>query len=253
MGALDGKVAIVTGTTAASIGRACAMGLAMAGAKVVVTGRKEPGGLETEQLIKQAGGDALFVRHDVTVEDDWDRVIKTTVDTYGRLDFLVNNAGEAIVKPIAELTREDLIFLRKVDLDGPFLGMKYAWPHLVAAGGGVILNMSSIVGQKGMPNGTAYGAIKGAQLGLTRSGAVEGAPDNIRVISVHPGMIWTAGVPDVLGPDAEKLRPTIAARIPWGETGEPHHVGDAVTFLCSPASKYITGSEFNIDGGAGAG
>lgn len=253
MGVLDGKVAIITGTTAASIGRACAMGLAMAGAKVVVTGRKEPGGRETESLVKEAGGDALFVRHDVTVEDDWQRVIDTTLETYGRIDFLVNNAGEAIVKPIAELTRDDLIFLRKVDLDGPFLGMKYAWPHLVAAGGGVILNMSSIVGQKGMPNGTAYGAIKGAQLGLTRSGAVEGARDNIRVVSVHPGMIWTAGVPDVLGPDAEKLKPKVAARIPWGETGEPHHVGDAVTFLCSPAGSYITGIEFNIDGGAGAG
>lgn len=253
MGALDGKVAIVTGTTAASIGRACAMGLAMAGAKVVVTGRKEPGGRETEELIKAAGRDAVFVRHDVTIEDDWQRVIRTAVDTYGRLDFLINNAGEAIVKPLAEITRDDLIFLRNVDLDGPFMGMKYAWPHLVAAGGGVILNMSSIVGQKGMPNGSAYGAIKGAQLGLTRTAALEGAPHNIRVVSVHPGMIWTAGVPDVLGPDAEKMRPTLAARIPWGETGEPHHVGDAVTFLCSPAGQYITGVEFNIDGGAGAG
>ncbi|MBT4740537.1 MAG: SDR family oxidoreductase [Rhodospirillaceae bacterium] len=253
MGALDGKVAIVTGTTAASIGRACAMGFAMAGAKVVVTGRTVAGGEETETLIRDAGGDALFVRQDVTVEEDWERVIKTTVDTYGRLDFLVNNAGEAIVKPVEELTRDDLIFLRLVDLDGPFLGMKHAWPHLVAAGGGVILNMSSIVGQKTNPRSTAYGAIKGAQLGLTRTGALEGAAVNIRVNSVHPGMIWTAGVPDVLGPDAEKKKPMLAARIPWGETGEPHHVGDPVVYLCSDAGKYITGIEFNIDGGAGAG
>jgi NAD(P)-dependent dehydrogenase (short-subunit alcohol dehydrogenase family) len=253
VGSLDGKVAIVTGTTAASIGRACAMGLAMAGANVVVTGRTVAGGEETEQLIREAGGDALFIRHDVTVEDDWQRVIKTTIDTYGRLDFLVNNAGEAIVKPIEELTRDDLIFLRLVDLDGPFLGMKYAWPHMVAAGGGVILNMSSIVGQKGNPRGTAYGAIKGAQLGLTRTGAIEGAAVNIRVNSVHPGMIWTAGIPDVLGPNAESMKPMMAGRIPWGETGEPHHVGDPVVFLCTDAGKYITGVEFNIDGGAGAG
>lgn len=253
MGALDGKVAIITGCTADSIGRACAMSMAMMGAKVVVTGRKENGGKETEQIIKDAGGKALFVRQDVTLEDDWQRVIQSTLDTYGRLDFLVNNAGEAIVKPIADLTRGDLIFLRQVDLDGPFLGMKHAWPHLIEAGSAVIINMSSIVGQKGMPNGTAYGAIKGGQLGLTRTGALEGAPHNIRVVSVHPGMIWTAGVPDVLGPKAEEMRPAISAKLPWGETGESHHVGDTVAYLCTDAAKYITGCEFNIDGGAGAG
>ena len=253
MGALDGKVAIITGCTAASIGRACAMSIALQGGKVVVTGRKEPGGRETEALIKEAGGDALFVRQDVTVEEDWLRVIQTTVDTYGRLDFLINNAGEAIVKPVEQLTHEDLLFLRQVDLDGPFMGMKFAWPHLAAAGGGVIINMSSIVGQKGMPQGTAYGAIKGGQLGMTRAAALEGAPQNIRVISVHPGLIWTAGVPDVLGPKAEEMKPGIAARIPWGEAGESEHVGDACAFLCTDAAKYITGCEFNIDGGAGAG
>ena len=253
MSPLDGKVAIITGCTAASIGRACAMSMALQGAKVVVTGRTESGGQETERLIKEAGGEALFVRQDVTVKEDWERVVQTTLDTYGRLDFLINNAGEAIVKAIADLTHDDLLFLRYVDLDGPFLGMKYVWPHLIAAGGGVILNMSSIVGQKGMPQGTAYGAIKGGQLGLTRAGALEGAPHNIRVVSVHPGMIWTEGVPDVLGPKAEEMKPGIAAKLPWGEIGEPHHVGDACAFLCTDAAKYITGCEFNIDGGAGAG
>lgn len=253
MGALDGKVAIITGCTADSIGRACGMSMALQGARVVVTGRTVAGGEETEQLVKKAGGDALFVKQDVTSERDWERVVQTVLDTYGRIDFLINNAGEAIVKAIADLTHEDLLFLRHVDLDGPFLGMKYVWPHLTAAGGGVILNMSSIVGQKGMPQGTAYGAIKGGQLGLTRAGALEGAAHNIRVISVHPGFIWTAGVPDVLGPDAEKLRPGIAARIPWGEAGEPQHVAEVCAFLCTDAAKYITGCEFNIDGGAGAG
>ena len=252
MGALDGKVAIITGCTAASIGRACAMSIALQGAKVVVTGRTEAGGQETERLIKDAGGNALFVRQDVTLEEDWQRVIQTAVDTYGRLDFLVNNAGEAIVKPVEQLTFDDLLFLRHVDLDGPFTGMKLAWPHLVEAGGGVIVNMSSIVGQKGMPHGTAYGAIKAAQLGMTRTAALEGAPVNIRAVSVHPGLIWTAGVPDVLGPKAEEMKPGIAAQIPWGEAGESEHVGDAVAFLCTDAAQYITGCEFNIDGGAGA-
>ncbi|MFL2769403.1 MAG: SDR family NAD(P)-dependent oxidoreductase [Rhodospirillaceae bacterium] len=253
MGALDGKVAIITGCTAASIGRACAMSLAMAGAKVVVTGRKKPGGQETEKLIKDAGGDALFIVQDVTVPEDWQRVIQRTIDTHGRLDFLINNAGEAIVGPIEKLTSDDLIFLREVDLDGPFLGIKYAWPHLVRSGGGVIINMSSIVGQKGMPHGTAYGAIKGAQLGLTRACSLEGAPHNIRAVSVHPGFIWTAGVPDVLGPEAEKMRPGIESNIPWGEAGEPEHIGASCTYLCTDSARYITGCEFNIDGGAGAG
>lgn len=252
MHTLYNKVAIVTGTTAESIGRACAMSLAMQGTKVVVTGRKEEGGKETEKIIKNAGGECIYIKQDVTIENDWKKVIEKTIKKYNRLDFLVNNAGEAIVKPIEKLTYSDLKFLRSVDLDGPFMGIKYSWPHMVEAGGGVILNMSSIVGQKGNPRSSAYSAIKGAQLGLTRSCAMEGALVNIRVNSIHPGMIWTAGVPDVLGPDAEEKKPSIAARIPWGETGESHHVGDAVAFLCSSQAKYITGVEFNIDGGAGA-
>jgi len=252
MGTLDSKVAIITGCTAASIGRACAMAMAMEGAKIIVTGRTKKGGLETERIIRKAGGEALYVRQDVTVEDDWKNTIDICIKTYGRLDILLNNAGEAIVGPLEKLTRENLIFLRQVDLDAPFLGMKYAWPHLVSAGSGVILNMSSIIGQKGRPFGTAYGAIKGAQLALTRTAALEGAPFNIRAISVHPGMIWTEGVYDVMGPKADDMKPEIAGRIPWGETGEPQHVGATVAFLCSEEASYLTGIEVNIDGGAGA-
>ena len=252
MHSLFNKVAIITGCTADSIGRACALQLAKKGTKVVVTGRTESGGKETEKIIKDNGGDCLYVKHDVTQENDWESVIHQTISKYKRIDFLINNAGEAIVKPIEKLTFDDLEFLRLVDLDGPFIGIKYCWQYMVKIGGGVILNMSSIVGQKGNPKGSAYGAIKGAQLGLTKSCALEGAKFNIRVNSVHPGMIWTAGIPDVLGPDAESKKPMVAARIPWGETGESKHVADAVVFLCSDQGKYITGIEFNIDGGAGA-
>ncbi len=252
MHSLYNKVAIVTGCTADSIGRACALELAKKGTKVVVTGRTEKGGLETEKIIRDCGGECIYVKHDVTKVGDWKLVIDKTLKEFNQINFLINNAGEAIVKPIEKLSFTDLEFLRLVDLDGPFIGIKYCWPHLVKSGGGVILNMSSIVGQKGNPKGTAYGAIKGAQLGLTKSCALDGALVNIRVNSVHPGMIWTAGVPDVLGPDAEAKKPAVAARIPWGETGDSKHIADAVVFLCSDEGKYITGVEFNVDGGAGA-
>ena len=108
-------------TTAASIGRACAMSLAMQGTKVVVTGRKEDGGKETEKIIRNAGGDCTYIKQDVTIEKDWKKVIEQTVKKYNRLDFLFNNAGEAIVKPIEKLPYSDLKLLRSVDLDGPVM------------------------------------------------------------------------------------------------------------------------------------
>ena len=148
MHSLFNKVAIITGCTADSIGRACALQLAKKGTKVVVTGRTESGGKETEKIIKDNGGDCLYVKHDVTQENDWESVIQQTISKYKRIDFLINNAGEAIVKPIEKLTFNDLEFLRLVDLDGPFIGIKYCWQYMVKIGGGVILNMSSIVGQK---------------------------------------------------------------------------------------------------------
>ncbi len=251
MGLLSGKVAIVTGATS-GIGKGCAIEMAKAGAKVVVTGRNEERGANTVRLVHDVGGDVTFVRQDVTVEADWTRVMDITMAAYGRVDCLVNNAGEAVIKLLEKLTLDDFQFLLRVDLDGPFLGMKHVWPYLKKSGGGTILNMSSITGQKGGAIGTAYCAAKGAQLGMTKAAALEGAAHNIRVNSIHPGLIWTEGVPDVMGPNVEEYMPKLRASVPTGEVGETWHVGKTVVYLASEEASYVTGAEINIDGGQSA-
>jgi 3(or 17)beta-hydroxysteroid dehydrogenase len=251
MGVLSGKVVIVTGATS-GIGKGCAIEMAKEGAKVVVTGRNEERGANTVRLVKDVGGDVIFVRQDVTVEQDWVKVLDATIATFGRLDCLLNNAGEAVIKPLEKLTLDDVQFLLRVDLDAPFLGIKHAWPHLVKSGGGTIMNMSSITGQKGGHLGSAYCAVKGAQLGLTRAAALEGAAHNIRVNSIHPGMIWTEGVPDVMGPNVDEYMPRLRAGVPMGEVGETWHVGKAVVYLASDEAAYVTGIEMNVDGGKSA-
>lgn len=250
MGVLSGKVAIVTGATS-GIGKGCAVEMAKAGAKIVVTGRNEERGANTVRLVNDVGGEATFVRQDVTEGADWAKVMNTAVTTYGKLDCLLNNAGEAIIKPLEELTQDDLQFLLRVDLDGPFLGMKYAWPHLKKAGG-TILNMSSIMGQRGGNIASAYCAAKGAQLGLTRAAALEGAPHNIRVNSIHPGLVWTEGIADVMGPNPETYRHKLEETVPTKEIGETWHVGRTIVYLASDQASYITGAEINIDGGKSA-
>ena len=190
MGVLSGKVAIVTGATS-GIGKGCAIEMAKAGAKIIVTGRNEERGANTVRLVHEVGGEVTFVRQDVTVEKDWAHVMDVTLSTYGRLDCLLNNAGEAVIKPLEKLTLDDLQFLLRVDLDGPFLGVKHAWPHLKKSGGGTILNMSSITGQKGGHLGSAYCAAKGAQLSTAcqachAADGTRGSPANPILQGQHP-------------------------------------------------------------------
>jgi NAD(P)-dependent dehydrogenase (short-subunit alcohol dehydrogenase family) len=249
MGVLDGRVAIVTGTTAASIGRACAIALSDAGAKVIVTGRTEKGGLETERQVRERGGDALYIRHDVTDEDNWKRVVEACLERHGRLDILLNNAGESKGGPIESLSLDDLHFLLRINVEAPFLGAKTCWPHLKASGRGVILNISSLTAQQPGAGGTIYGPSKATQNALTRVMAVEGAPDGIRAIAVVPGLTFTDGVLDALGTDTERYKDPLAKKIWMGEWGKPEHMADACVFLASDAAKFITGVEFNVDGG----
>jgi len=248
MGRLADKVAIVTGATS-GIGRGCALAMAEAGAKLIVTGRNVERGHITVDMIDKLGGESVFVRQDVTREADWQTVIDTTMDRFGRLDILLNNAGDARLGPLTELTLDTLQFLLRVDLEGPFLGMKAAWPHLVAAGGGAIINMSSVAGQRGVAGGTAYSTVKGAQAAMTRAAAMEGAPANIRVNSMHPGLIWTEGVTDVMGDNVEEFKPRLLAHVPYGAFGEPKNVADACVYLASDEARYVTGIELNVDGG----
>ena len=249
MGVLDGRVAIVTGTTANSIGRACALALSDAGAKVIVTGRTEAGGKETERQVLERGGDALYVRHDATSEEDWQAVVDACLDRHGRLDILLNNAGESKGGAIETLSVDDLHFLMRINVEAPFLGMKTCWPHLAACGSGVILNVSSLTAQQPGPGGTIYGPTKATQNALTRAAALEGAPVGIRAVSVLPGLTFTDGVLDSMGTDTERYIDPLAKRIWMGEWGTSQHISDACVFLASDAARYITGIEFNVDGG----
>ena len=245
---LENKVGIVTGATS-GIGRGCALAMAEAGAKLIVTGRNVERGHITVDMIDKLGGDSGFVQQDVTSEADWHTVIDTTIERFGRLDILLNNAGDAELGPLTGLSLDTLRFLLRVNLEGPFLGMKLAWPHLVAAGGGAIINMSSVAGQRGLVGGTAYCAVKGAQASLTRAAAMEGAAVNIRVNSMHPGLIWTEGVTDVMGDNVEEFKPRLLAHVPWGAFGKPKNVADACVYLACDESRHVTGIELNVDGG----
>lgn len=249
MGVLDGRIAIVTGTTAESIGRACAIALSDAGAKVIVTGRTEAGGKETERQILVRGGDALYVRHDATSEADWKTVVDTCLERHGQLDILLNNAGESKGGPIETLTIDDLHFLQRINVEAPFLGMKTCWPHLAMSGHGVILNISSLTALQPGPGGLIYGPSKATQNALTRTAAIEGASVGIRAIAVLPGLTFTDGVLDNLGTDTERYKGPLAKRVWMGEWGRSEHVADACVFLASDAARYITGVEFNVDGG----
>jgi NAD(P)-dependent dehydrogenase (short-subunit alcohol dehydrogenase family) len=246
---LNGKVAIVTGTTADSIGRACALAMARAGAKVIVTGRNQKGGKTTEKIIKDEGHSAIYVKHDVTSEKDWNNVVQVCISNYGKLDILLNNSGESKGGPIEKINLEDLHFLLKVNVEGPFLGAKTCWHHLAKSDAGVILNMSSLTSQQPGPGGTIYGPSKATQNSLTRVMAIEGASKGIRAISVLPGLTFTDGVLDALGNDTSKYKEPMAKRIWMGEWGKSEHIADTCVFLSSDEAKYITGVEFNIDGG----
>jgi NAD(P)-dependent dehydrogenase (short-subunit alcohol dehydrogenase family) len=253
MGKLSGRIAIVTGATK-GIGRATGVALAREGANVVLTGRDEKGGRESERLAREAGADALFLRQDVTREDDWVRVIGETQARFGAPDILVNNAGVFFVKPLAETTLEDWDWIYTVNVEGTFLGIKHGLIAMAASGrGGSIVNVSSLMGQVGFPNAVAYCATKGAITALTKSAALEGAEltKPVRVNSLHPGVIWTEMLTSQFGDD-QALSDAFAADTPLKIIGLPEYMADAIVFLASDEASYVTGSELTVDGGRGA-
>jgi 3(or 17)beta-hydroxysteroid dehydrogenase len=196
-----GKVAIVTGASS-GLGRAIASLLAEEGAKVTMTDINEVDGKKVAEEIKGAGGEALFMEHDVTKESDWGEVIRTTLDRFAKLDVLVNNAGVILFKNIEDTSLEEWRWLTSINLDGVFLGTKYAIGAMKRGGGGSIINMSSVAGMIGTLNSSAYHASKGGVRIFTKAAALEcskaGYNYNIRVNSVHPGVIETPMLADML-------------------------------------------------------
>lgn len=251
-GKLAGRAVIVTGATK-GIGRATALRLAREGASVVCTGRDETGGAETVAAVTELGGRAAYVRHDVRSEADWDRVI-ATAEAFGPLRGLVNNAGVFWVKPIADTTEADFDQIYSVNVEGTFLGVKSAFAAMARGGqAGSIVNVSSLMGQVGFPDATAYCATKGAITGFTKCAALEGAAmtPKVRVNSLHPGVIWTPMITGLFG-DSQDLSDAFAADTPLRMIGLPEYMADAILFLLSDDASYTTGAELTVDGGRGA-
>ncbi|MCZ6535675.1 MAG: glucose 1-dehydrogenase [Chloroflexi bacterium] len=243
---LEGKVAFISGG-ARGMGAAEARLFAKEGAKVVMGDVLEAEGKQVEAEINETGGEALFISMDVAKEDDWQRAIDATVARFGKLNVLVNNAGIVDRSSLEETSEEIWDRVMDVNAKGVFLGTKMVIPEMRKAGGGSIINISSISGMVsvGFP---AYNASKGAVRVFTKNVAVEYARENIRVNSIHPGAIWT---PMSLY-HTTRTREERARTIPMGRVGEPKEVAYGVLFLASDESSYMTGSELVIDGGVTA-
>ncbi|MFI0352814.1 glucose 1-dehydrogenase [Actinomadura sp. 9N407] len=238
--ALDGKVAIITGA-ARGQGEAEARLFAEAGAKVVLTDVLEEEGRAVAESI---GGSAVFVRQDVTSEDDWAAVAGTATERFGGLDVLVNNAGIWRTAPVERQSREGFEQLLQINLIGPFLGIQAVAPAMRAAGGGSIVNISSTAGLVGIAGHAAYGSSKFGLRGLTRSAALDLAGDGIRVNTVHPGVIDTPMIAEFTERSGGRT-----PNVPLCRAGIPGDVASLVLFLASDVSSYITGTELAIDGG----
>lgn len=250
MGRVQDKVAIVTGAASnPGLGRTTAMTLAREGARVVVTDVDEAGVQDCAESIRREGGEALAIHHDVTREAEWQAVVTRTQEAFGRLDVLVNNAGIAVLDTLENLTLADWNRQIEVSLTSVFLGCKYAMPAMRRAGGGSIVNLSSVAGLVGIPTCVAYGAAKGGVRIMSKSIALEGAPHDVRCNSVHPGVIWTNMQARATGARDASAVPVGRDRVPLGRVGEPRDVADCVLYLASDESKYVTGAEFTIDAG----
>jgi len=257
-GLLQNKVALITGG-GGGIGRATSLIFAREGAKIVISDMSVKGGEETVKMIKQAGGEAYFIKTDVRIENDVKGLIANIADTYGRLDCAFNNAGvfrNAEMNEqndrITKITETQWDFVINTNMKGVWLCMKHELPLMVKQGKGAIVNSSSLNGLFSFPSGPAYAASKSAIISLTKTAALEHATDGIRVNAICPGSIDTP-MNDPFKPktkaDEQGWVNMIKAMIPLGRWGYPSEVGEVVAWLCSDAASYITGIAMPIDGG----
>lgn len=249
---LKDKVAIITGA-GSGLGRAAALLFSREGAKVVVAANRGKSGEETVKLIIGSGGEAIFVKVDVTRAADVEKAVKSAVEKYGKLDIMFNNAGTpGPGKLIAELTEEEWNRVLAVNLTGVFLGTKYAIPEMLKGGGGVIINVSSVAALMPRRYAGAYAAAKAAVIQLTKVTALEYARKNIRVNCILPGPIDTPFFSKVAGGDPEKIaafKEKVLKEVPMGRFAQPEEIAQVALFLASDEASYITGAAFAADGG----
>jgi len=250
-GLVQGKVALVTGGSS-GIGRATALTFAREGAKVVVADVLVDGGEETVRLIKEAGGEAIFVKTDMTNPADIEAMVQKTVATYGRIDCAHNNAGiEGAMGRTADYKETDWDRVMQINLTGVWLCMKYEIPEMLKQGGGAIVNTASDAGLLGVPQMPAYVASKHGVVGLTKTAALEYAKAGIRVNAVCPGVIKTPMVDRITGQRAGRAERMTAAE-PVGRMGKPEEIAAAVVWLCSDSASFVTGLPMAVDGGVAA-
>lgn len=245
MGDLDRKVAVVTGGSS-GIGKATAILMAEEGAKVVVAARREKEGTETVSIISDAGGTAIFVKADVSVEADIKRVMDTAVETYGSIDCAFNNAGRTEGSPLPWDERDVELWdaVDGVNLRGYWLCMKYELAQMMKNGGGVIVNNSSIAGLTGFP-GEIYTATKHGVIGMSKTAAVNYGNRGIRVNVVCPGIIETP----IISGASDDSRDFFTKKIPLGRFGTDTEIAEPVVWLCSDKASYVTGTVLTVDGG----
>src|SRR5690606_42084474 len=247
MKGLSGKVAVVTGGSS-GIGLATAQAFVAQGVKVAIADVVD--GSEAVQAIKQSGGDAIFVRTDVSKTEDVQALVKTVVQTYGRLDIGVNNAGiGGTSATTGDYTEEDWNRVISINLTGAWLCMKYEIEQMLKQGGGVIVNMASILGWVGFASSPAYVAAKHGLLGLTKTAAIEYATQNIRVNAVCPAFIYTPLLENAGMTEGSEVYNTLARLHPMKRLGKPAEVADLILWLSSDGASVVTGSAYLVDGG----
>jgi NAD(P)-dependent dehydrogenase (short-subunit alcohol dehydrogenase family) len=240
-----GKVVLITGGNA-GIGRAAALEFANQGAKVVVSGRREKEGLEVIDELEALGGEAIFIKTDVSKESDVKAMIEQTLATFGRLDCAFNNAG--IVQaptPLPDQTEETYDQIMDINVKGVWLSLKHEIPAMLKTGGGAIVNNSSVGGLVGFATAPVYVASKHAVIGLTKSVALEYATQHVRVNAVAPGTIETRMFRDF----APEVRQMLESAHPMGRIGQPEEIASTVVWLCSDGASFVTGQTVPIDGG----
>jgi len=248
MGKMDGKVALVTGA-GSGIGQATAILFAEEGAKVVVCDIMPDGGESTVKMIKDSGGEAIFVRCDISQSAEVEDMIAKTVEAYGQLDCAVNNAGmEAMPTPTADCAEEDFDRTIAVNLKGTWLCMKYELQQMLKSGGGAIVNVSSIAGMVGVAAMSAYVAAKHGIVGLTKTAALEYGTAGIRVNAVCPSAVRTPMMEQIIASMPE-IAKDMESNHPLGRIGEPREIAGSILWLCSDAASFVTGHAMAVDGG----